>query len=209
MKGQISAVLRGLSVSKRVAVVAILCGLLGMVPYLARTQEQNEGEETTQQAPLTGVTTSTQNPLQIALLRWYDANLTTHFRVGREPFGVAFAGTTIWVTNKADNTVMELQANDGGLLGTFGVGTGPLGVAFDGAHIWVANQQSNTVTKLQASDGAVLGTFGGVSTPFGVAFDGTDIWVTDGTPEGNVTKLRASDGAVLGSFPVGNRHARR
>src|SRR5215470_8455781 len=130
MKGQISRVVRRLSVSKRVAAAAILCGLLSIVPFLARTQEQNEVEEAPQQAPLTGVTTSTQNPLQLAILRWYDANLTTHFSVGRKPFGVAFAGATIWVTNKGSNTVSALGANDGGLLGTFGVGTGPQGVAF-------------------------------------------------------------------------------
>jgi hypothetical protein len=47
------AALRGrLKVSKRMAVVAILCGLLVLVPYLARTQEQNETEEAQQAPPL-------------------------------------------------------------------------------------------------------------------------------------------------------------
>jgi hypothetical protein len=32
MKGQVSAVLRGLSVSRRVAGAVILCGVLGIVP---------------------------------------------------------------------------------------------------------------------------------------------------------------------------------
>jgi hypothetical protein len=105
MKGQISTVLRRLSVSKRMAAAAILCGLVGIVPYLA-TQEQDEVEETPQ--PLTGVTTSTQNPLQIAILRWYDANLTTRFGVGTRPFGVAFAGANIFVTNKGSNTSISL-----------------------------------------------------------------------------------------------------
>jgi len=139
MKGRISSLVRRLTVSKRMAAAAILCGLVGIVPYLA-TQEQTEVEETSQEAPLTGVTTSTQNPLQIAILRWYDANLTTRFIVGFKPFGVTFAGATIWVTNKGSNTVTKLQTNDGGLLGTFGVGAGPQGLAFDGANIWVANQ---------------------------------------------------------------------
>ena len=82
MKGRISSLVRRLTVSKRVAAAAILCGLVGMIPYLARTQAQNEIEEGQQETPLTGVTTSTQNPLQIAILRWYDANLTTRFIVG-------------------------------------------------------------------------------------------------------------------------------
>ena len=70
---------------RRVAVAVVLCGLVGIVPYLAVTQEQNEVEEEPQQSPLIGVTSSTQNPLQIALLHWYNANLTTTFGVGSEP----------------------------------------------------------------------------------------------------------------------------
>jgi len=46
-----------------------------------------------------GVTTSNSNPLQIALLHWYDANVTTAFNVSKAPLGVAFDGANIWVTN--------------------------------------------------------------------------------------------------------------
>ena len=64
MKGQISTVCR-LRVGKRMAGVAAFFGLVGIVSFSAVTQEQNEIEE----APLTGVTNSTQNPLQIALVQ--------------------------------------------------------------------------------------------------------------------------------------------
>src|SRR5215467_8886799 len=100
MKGQISTVVRRLmkksptmssrsrrrgrgicfclssSVGRPLVAAVIVCGLAGIVPYLARTEEQNEVEEA-QQAPLVGVTSSTLNPLQIGLLHWYNANLTT------------------------------------------------------------------------------------------------------------------------------------
>src|SRR5215470_2990243 len=118
MKGQISTVVRRLMkkfptmpsrsrrrgrgicfclssrVGRPLAAAVILCGLAGIVPYLARTQEQNEIEGAPQQAPLIGVTSSTQNPLQIGLLHWYNANLTTTFAVGPTPYGVAFDGGT-------------------------------------------------------------------------------------------------------------------
>ena len=77
MKGQISSVVRRLmkkvltmssrsrlggrgirfclfSSGQRLAVALILCGLVGIVPYLAVTQEQNEIEEAPQQSPLIG-----------------------------------------------------------------------------------------------------------------------------------------------------------
>ena len=70
------------------------------------------------------------------------------FNVGNSPYGVAFDGANIWVTNYWAHTVTKLRASDGDLQGTFAVGNGPTGVAFDGANIWVANEYSNTVSRL-------------------------------------------------------------
>ena len=144
------------------------------------------------------------NPLQIALLRWYEASQNgASFAVGSLPRGVTFDGANIWVANRSSNTVTKLRASDGAVLGAFAVGSAPFGVAFDGANIWVANVNGNNVTKLRASDGTSLGVFGVGITPQGVAFDGANVWVTNGG-DGTVTKLRASDGANLGTFAVGS-----
>ena len=106
MKGRISALLDKVKVSKQVAVAVILCGLLAV------TQEQNKGasvpQSSTEASPLVGVTNSTQNPLQIALLHWYNTNLTTTFDVGTVPYGVAFDGANIWVANSNSGTVSKL-----------------------------------------------------------------------------------------------------
>ena len=88
-----------------------------------------------------------RDPLQVALLRWYQANQTTSFNVGSAPYGVAFDGTCIWVANYNSDTVTKLNASDGSLVGTYNTGISPRGIAFDGANIWVANSQSNTVSK--------------------------------------------------------------
>ena len=129
------------------------------------------------------------NPLQIALLRWYEASQNgASFAVGSAPFGVAFDGANIWVANFGSGNVTKLRASDGANLGAFGVGSAPFGVAFDGANIWVANFGSGTVTKLRASDGANLGTFAVGSFPLGVAFDGANIWVANNGSD-TVSKL--------------------
>ena len=106
MKLQVSTTLRVQSVSIRVVVV--LCGLLGITPFVAVAQAQDTIKEALQQGPLMGVTTPTQNPLQIALLHWYDANQTTAFAVGANPAGVAFDGADIWVPSSWINTVSKL-----------------------------------------------------------------------------------------------------
>lgn len=161
----------------QVMLVTSLAALFGLAPTLSYSQEQDL--EVT--APPIGVTNSNLNPLQIALLHWYDANQATSIAVGKSmgfegPESVAFDGANIWVSNQQDNTVTKLQASDGTNLGTFAAGAFPQGVAFDGANIWVANN-GGIVTKLRASDGVSLGTFAVGRQPAGVAFDGAHIWV--------------------------------
>src|ERR1700674_557455 len=60
-------------------------------------------------APSSGVTSSTQNPLQIGILHWYNANQTASFAAGSAQFGLtlAFDGLHIWVPNYNSNTVTE------------------------------------------------------------------------------------------------------
>src|ERR1700675_513820 len=143
------------------------------------------------------------NPLQVALLKWAPYSGVS-FQVEGRPFGVAFDGANLWVTNAGANFVTKLRASDGANLGNLDVGSASLGVVFDGANIWVANEGGNIVTKLRASDGANLGNFSVGNDPFGVVFDGANIWVTN-QGSNTVTKLRASDGANLGNFTAGGR----
>jgi DNA-binding beta-propeller fold protein YncE len=89
-----------------------------------------------------------KNPMQIALLKWYDAGQAATFPVGDAPIGIAFDGANIWVANFDSDNVTKLRASDGAHLGTFPVGDLPVGIAFDGASIWVANNFSDNVTKL-------------------------------------------------------------
>ncbi|MGC2109674.1 MAG: hypothetical protein WA655_09165 [Candidatus Korobacteraceae bacterium] len=87
---------------------------------------------------------------KIALLDWYAANQSTSIKVGLSPYGVAFDGANVWVTD--GGSVTKLRAADGAILGTFNVGAyGPGTLVFDGANIWVTS--NGGVTKVQASDG--------------------------------------------------------
>ena len=136
---------------------------------------------------------------QVALLQWWSST----YPAGNNPYGVAFDGTNIWVTEEFSNSVTKLLASTGAVVGSYGVGTNPQGLAFDGTNIWVTNQSSNNVTELLASTGAVVGTYAVGSYPQGVAFDGTNIWVANEFSD-TVTELLASTGAVVGTYSAGN-----
>src|SRR5215469_9591748 len=156
MQRQVSAV--PVKCEQVLAAVIFVAAVLAFSPKLAQAQEQEESavQSDGRIQPLTGVTSSMQNPLQIAILHWYNANATTQVTTGTSPYGIAFDGANIWVANDGSNNVVKLQPSSGAVLGTFTVGTSPLAVAYDGANIWVANIGSNNVTKLNSSTGAVL-----------------------------------------------------
>src|SRR4029077_12134962 len=136
--------------AKLVVGAVFVFGLLGISVHLALSQDTGEatGAPAVRTLAVTGVTTSTQNPLQIALLHWYKANQTTQFATGSNAIGVAFDGASIWVCNFGSSNVTKLRGSDSHNLGIFPAGTKPIAAAFDGANIWVANIGSANVTKL-------------------------------------------------------------
>src|ERR1700730_2367153 len=97
------------------ALLLLLLSLAPTTPLLAQNAT----------APTPPASPAASNPLRIALLKWYDANITTSFAVGDEPRGVCFDGANIWVANYGSGTVTKLQANDGTVLGTYSVGHAP------------------------------------------------------------------------------------
>lgn len=66
----------------------------------------------------------------------------------RSPYGVAFDGSDIWVSNNGSNPATELRASAGATLGTFNTGRYPCGLAFDGVNVWIANSGDGTISKL-------------------------------------------------------------
>jgi hypothetical protein len=133
-------------------------------------------------------------PASIAYQRRSFTPPTKSFAVGKEPRGIAFDGSNLWVANRDDNNVTELRASDGAVVRTIAVKSAPDGVLFDGANIWVVNQGDNlkvdgSVTKLNPTNGAILGIFPVGRHPSTGAFDGANIWVAN-THDNTVTKQR-------------------
>jgi len=148
------------------------------------------------------------NPIQVALLRWYQANTATQLSTCSEPTGLAFDGTHIWVAcgNGATNpnTLQEFNASDGTQLslnnGNPPVVGNPWGLVYDGANIWASNQDANTVTEVNAASGQVVGSPIAVgSDPRNLAFDGTNIWVAN-YGSGSITEINASTRTVVNTI---------
>ena len=130
-------------------------------------------------------------------LPWAVTTVATGFSQAR---GIAFDGTSIWVTDTSAG-LLRLDAN-GAIVQTVPV-TSPVGVVFDGANLWVPGNFSE-LTVVRASNGAVLDTLSGngLEGAEAPAFDGERILVTN-RDGGSVSLWKAADLTALGSLSAG------
>ena len=188
----------------RLGQLATFALLLSLASTVAAIRSQAQTPTTSQSASL-GVVTSQKNPLQIAILHWYDVNRAATLDLN--PLGVqgqnilCFDGASIWVASAGTSNVTKIRTSDGVVLGTYPTYAIATAAVFDGFNIWIADI-SRGVSKIRASDGTWLGKFGQGNSPAALAFDGANIWVAN-SQDATVTKLQATDGTVLGTFQVG------
>jgi hypothetical protein len=82
----------------------------------------------------------------VSKVRASDGTTLGTFTVPSLPFGVAFDGSSVWVTSS--HGVAQLRASDGATLGVFQTPSlNTAGVAFDGASIWVAGYNKSIISK--------------------------------------------------------------
>ncbi|MEW6337810.1 MAG: hypothetical protein AB1625_10490, partial [Acidobacteriota bacterium] len=101
---------------------------------------------------------TTPDLARVATLNWWGGRYFGGSYGFNDPWGVAFDGTHIWVTNYDADSVTEINASNGAWVQTLSGGSygfnHPCGIAFDGTHIWVANHYGHSVTKINASNGS-------------------------------------------------------
>ena len=98
--------------------------------------------------------------------------------VGNAPYGLAFDGETAWVTNRADDTVIRINAVQARAdAQPIQVGANPKGIAVDDQRrVWVANADEDTVSVV--ANGAELDRVKVGRGPRGVVFAFDSIWVS-------------------------------
>ncbi len=136
-------------------------------------------------------------------IRPSDGAILGTFTVGGSPFGLAFDGENIWVTNNADDTVSKVRASDGQVLFTVPAGPSPWGIVNDGEGLWVANANAHTLTHLSASDGAILGVTRAGRNPQLLTFDGQAVWAGNWYPDDFVQRFRPNNPARQQLFREG------
>jgi hypothetical protein len=140
-----------------------------------------------------------ENPNQIAILRWYQANTVgTTFSMGSHASTspITFDGENIWVAS-TDGYLAEFSTDGKLLYGPIalpGSNSYPVGMTFDGANVWVTDIANSFIDKFNVNT-HIMSHYNVVQEPYFIAFDGANVWVTS-NHDNTVAAYRASNGTL-------------
>ncbi|MEM9513293.1 MAG: hypothetical protein AAGA42_00430 [Actinomycetota bacterium] len=119
-------------------------------------------------------------------------------------WGLAFAGTDLYVSNFGTDTVNVIDTTTNTVTTTIGVDDDPAAVAFDGIDIYVANSNIGTVSVISPKTKTVIDTIliSNVAVPFGLAFDGSRLYTANNNTN-SVTFIDPTTNSKDGSVAVG------
>ncbi len=158
-----------------------------------------------------------KNPIEVALLRWYQVNTAVQLSTCSPPSVLGFDGKHIWVACGNVSELHEYNSSDGSpiaaITSVFVSGVLFSSLLYDGENIWVSGN-SNTagfVTRINVStvngDAACVAGGGGcnctslgnacasvsnvLSGAGGMTFDGANVWVANGGAN-NLSRITAN-----------------
>ena len=98
-------------------------------------------------------------PRSLAVFDASTMRLTGDIAVGANPGAVAVDGTTVWVANRDDRTVTQVDLGTRSILRTVGIGRAPLTISIDQHRVWIGDGFDGTLTR-------ILSPYNQVSSPF-------------------------------------------
>ena len=116
-----------------------------------------------------------------------------HIPVGNGP-AVAVSPGAVWVANRFDDTVSEINSTTGRVEHTFDAGPSPTDITYGLGALWVTNESSATVTRIDPRTGGAETVAVG-NGPDGVAVGSGAAWVANGL-DGTVSRIDPSTDIV-------------
>ena len=140
-------------------------------------------------------------------IRAIDANtlsIGAVIKVGRLPYGIAFANDYIWVANSGSNAVQVVNPLLGDLSAAIPVGQGPRDLFYDqkGNRLWIAHTNEKSVQSYDLASGALSQRYLVGNLPRALAFDGTRLWVVNGG-DGTVQSINLTTNVINAAVKVG------
>ena len=121
--------------------------------------------------------------------------------VGR-PNGVAYGAGAVWVTDSADNKVLQVDPA-GHVIDRIPVGRGPAGVTVGGGEVWVANELDGTVSEINPGAGQQVATIAVGIGPNAITFGYGSVWVANVTDD-SLSRIDAATGSSMPAISLGS-----
>jgi DNA-binding beta-propeller fold protein YncE len=114
------------------------------------------------------------------------------------PYGMAFDGSRIWVTNQGQVSIVTPASTIPWPVTNVSTGFDfPFGALYDGTNVWITDRGSDALLRVD-SNGAIVQSIP-IEDPQHPVFDGANIWVPGGFT-GTVVVVEAATGAVRTSL---------
>jgi peptide/nickel transport system substrate-binding protein len=120
---------------------------------------------------------------------------------GGRPAGIAIDGDSIWVTDAANDRVLQVSRTSHGVQERIPVGQSPSGIVATSGAIWVANTGSGSISEVNPASGTVVATIAVGNAPTALAAGAGAIWVADAT-DGTLRRIDPRTASVVATIPL-------
>jgi YVTN family beta-propeller protein len=122
--------------------------------------------------------------------------------VGAAPAGVAAGPDAIWVANRDDQTVSQINPRTNAVVQTIPVGAAPAGIAIGADDVWVVNPLDGTVSRIDPSTSKVVQTVPVGNGPTAIAYGLGALWVAN-AGDTTVSKIDPKSGNLVRTLGAG------
>ncbi len=122
---------------------------------------------------------------------------------GADVAALAARGGDLWVADRADGALLDLDAVNGRVRRTVTLGLRPTALAIGAGAIWAADYAANTVAEVDPKSGRTLATIHVGGGPAALAAGGAAIWVANSL-DSTVSRIDPETGSVVATIPVGS-----
>ena len=123
--------------------------------------------------------------------------------VGGEPAGLAFGAGSLWVADRRDRSVLQINPAVDRVVHTYTVGNAPRAVAAAFGSIWVASEVDPAIARIDLARGRVTGKVDLAANPTALAVSRDALWAAS-EEAGTVYRIDPRSGTVVKPIKVGN-----
>lgn len=123
--------------------------------------------------------------------------------VGNQPTGLAYGGGVVWVANRGDNSVFEIDPANRVVIQQIAVGSAPEALAATASDVWVANAGSDTVSRINIAARQVVDTIRVGIRPDAIAAGAGGVWVAN-NGDNTIQRIDPATGSTSTPIDVGD-----